>query len=333
MLMAPFAQCLPGIHATMFERARLRGGQLTTTLKKEPSMVASMINLQGGAPDTQLHETLILKNKSYHLKLTGIWKMRHHTPSSPLPRTGKTEEKWDGETERDVVRRTGSEDEELCQGLKIHFEVGFREMVSGSVRRVKPCRPGAQAAILAVTPLVQREGGGGLLYKVHQSAGTHHFLFPTVALTQLLFFFHRVYLWSEIYCCVDEQCKHPHNLELKSLLPGVIFTIRMMILRRELAIKASDGVWCPPPLRWRAPLPSFRFLWIFLESRGSTLDSVIFNKQGNANNHCDIFRSLPSIPLWLSHSHACTAHSPLYRASNAGKSRRAMKGVQCWSSR
>ena len=98
------------------------------------------------------------------------------------------------------MRRTGREDEELCQGLKIHFEVGFREMVSGSRRRVKPCRPGAQAAILAVTPLVQerrRRGGwgvGGGLYKVHQSAGTHHFLFPTVELMQLLFFFRTVYL-------------------------------------------------------------------------------------------------------------------------------------------
>jgi len=56
------------------------------------------------------------------------------------------------ETGRDVARRTGREDEELYQGLKIHFEVGFREMVSGSALRVKPCRPAARAAILAVTP-------------------------------------------------------------------------------------------------------------------------------------------------------------------------------------
>lgn len=57
------------------------------------------------------------------------------------------------------MRRTGREDEELCQGLKIHFEVGFREMVSGSMHRVKPCRPGAQAAILAVTPSAQQQRG------------------------------------------------------------------------------------------------------------------------------------------------------------------------------
>lgn len=64
-------------------------------------------------------------------------------------------------TKRDVVRRTGREDEELCQGLKIHSEVGFREMASGSMHRVKTCKPGAQAAILAETPLVQQKGGGG----------------------------------------------------------------------------------------------------------------------------------------------------------------------------
>lgn len=150
--MAPFAGRLPRIHATTLERSTLRGGQLTTRLKKEPSMAANMINQQGGAADAQLHETLILRKKSHHLKLTGIWKMRHPTPSSPWPALGK--HKWDTETERDVVRRTGREDEELCQGLRIHCEVGFREMVSGSMCRVKPCRPGAPAAILAVAPLV-----------------------------------------------------------------------------------------------------------------------------------------------------------------------------------
>lgn len=72
----------------------------------------------------------------------------------------------------------------------------------------------------------------------------------------------------------------------------------------------------------RALFPSFPFLWIFLECKRSTLDSVIFNKQGNSNNHCDIFCSLPLF-LCLSFSltqitHICSA-LPLYRASYMGK--------------
>lgn len=91
-------------------------------------MVASMIDLQGGAPDT--HETLILENKPYHLKLAGIQKMRHPTPSSPRgPHWKNKREEEDGKDE---------EDEKLCQGLKIYFEVGFKEMVSGEMHRSSP---------------------------------------------------------------------------------------------------------------------------------------------------------------------------------------------------
>lgn len=68
-------------------------------------MVANMINLQGGAPDTP--ETLIFKNKSYHLKLTGIQKMRHLTPSSPCGPHWKNK--------RQEEDRKDEEDEKLCQ--------------------------------------------------------------------------------------------------------------------------------------------------------------------------------------------------------------------------
>lgn len=69
-----------------------------------------------------------------------------------------------------------------------------REMVSGSMHRVKTCSTGAQAAILAVSSFGVGGGELGGFFKVHQSAGTHHFLFPTGVIKKLLFFFHTVYL-------------------------------------------------------------------------------------------------------------------------------------------
>lgn len=158
--------------------------------------------------------------------------------------------------------------------------------------------------------------------------------FPLSHKCNFYFPFRTAYLWSEIYFSVDEQRKHPHNLKQKSLLPVILFTIRMTILRRELAIKASDGVRSPPtpPHGRRAPsFLSFRFSWIFLECKGWTLDSVIFNKQGDSNNHCDIFCSLSlCFSVSLSHSHTHSACTPLLQGLLHGKSRQT---IQCWSSR
>lgn len=265
----------------------------------------------GRSPTYPAPTKFILKSKYCSCKLTGIWKIGHTALSSQWPTLEKITERWTVETERDVARRTGREDEKLCQDLKTHF---FREMVSGSMHRVKTRSTRAQAAILAVSPFWGWWGrvcaGGG--FKVHKSAGTHHFLFLTAVIKKLLFFFHTVYLWSVIYYSVDKKCKHPHNLEQKSLLPVVIFTMRTTILRRGLVIKASDGVSCSPT----GTVTFCLFLPVLVNI--STLDSVISNKQENSNNHCDIFHSLPLSPfLTLTWSH--TAHSSLYRASYMGK--------------
>lgn len=265
----------------------------------------------GRSPTYPAPTKFILKSKYCSCKLTGIWKIGHTALSSQWPTLEKITERWTVETERDVARRTGREDEKLCQDLKTHF---FWEMVSGSMHRVKTRSTRAQAAILAVSPFWgwwgRVCGGGG--FKVHKSAGTHHFLFLTAVIKKLLFFFHTVYLWSVIYYSVDKKCKHPHNLEQKSLLPVVIFTMRTTILRRGLVIKASDGVSCSPT----GTVTFSLFLPVLVNI--STLDSVISNKQENSNNHCDIFHSLPLSPfLTLTWSH--TAHSSLYRASYMGK--------------
>lgn len=208
----------------------------------------------------------------------------------------------------------GGQEERMRNYAKIWRRIFFEKWCLAACTGSRPAalelkQPSWQSVLFGV-------GGGefvrGGVFKVHKSAGTHHFLFLTAVIKKLLFFFHTVYLWSVIYYSVDKKCKHPHNLEQKSLLPVAIFTMRTTILRRGLVIKASDGVSCSPT----GTVTFSLFLPVLVNI--STLDSVISNKQENSNNHCDIFHSLPLSPfLTLTWSH--TAHSSLYRASYMGK--------------
>lgn len=139
--------------------------------------------------------------------LIEIWKMRH--PHQP-PKVPHSENKR-SETEKDVVRRAGREEEELCQGLKIHFEVGFREMVLAA------CTGSSPAGLELKQPswqwLLQCSGEVGVALQGTSVCWDLPFPLSHCCTNATSIFFHTVYLWSETYCSVDQQCKHPHNLE------------------------------------------------------------------------------------------------------------------------
>lgn len=246
------AQRLPKIHATMFERSKLRGGQLTTTLKKGAIHGCQHDKPVGRSPrhpapwDSSSKTSLAIVNSQEFER----WGTPHHLPRGPHCENKREVKHGDRE-------RCCEEDRKRGGGIMPGSEDSFWGRILEK-RCLAECAGSSPAGLELRQPSWQgllwcSKRERGLLYKVHQSAGTLHFLFPTVALMRLLFFFRTVYLWSEIYCSVHEQSKHPHNLEQKSWLPVVIFTIRMRILRR--VIKASDGVCCPPPTRTESSFP------------------------------------------------------------------------------
>lgn len=159
-----------------------QGRTIQDNPKKAPPAVAKMINLQGRAPDAQLNET-VPENQSYSQEFER-WGTHIKPPHVPHRENKRSE------TQRQREMLWGGQEERMRNYARV-----WRFILRLDLE--KWCWQHVQGQALWAWSSSSHLGSDsfsavekwGLLYKVHQSAGTHHFLFPTAALMQLLFIF------------------------------------------------------------------------------------------------------------------------------------------------